>query len=140
MTVEDLGRSKVVSRMTIEELKAEFAKYLADSIDYYSTEEPLTDRKLLQIWLDCAEPREKKILELQKENEQLKQQIDKCLTCGEEMSDLERRATEWIRRQGYNEENLPNDEFVQMKEAYIAGALEQELRFVDCDETLPPWW
>jgi hypothetical protein len=64
-----------VSRMTIEELKAEFAKYLADSIDYYSTEEPLTDRKLLQIWLDCAEPREKKILELQKENEQLKQQI-----------------------------------------------------------------
>jgi hypothetical protein len=66
-----------VSRMTIEELKAEFAKYLADSIDYYSTEEPLTDRKLLQIWLDCAEPREKKILELQKENKQLKQQIDK---------------------------------------------------------------
>lgn len=126
--------------MTIEELKAEFAKYLADSVEYYSTDEPLTDRKLLQIWLDCAEPREKKILELQKENEQLKQQIDKCLTCREEMDDLERSATEWIRRQGYNEENLPNDEFVQMKDAYIAGALEQELRFVDCDETLPPWW
>lgn len=77
MTDEDLDGSKGVGRMTIEELKAEFAKYLADSIDYYSTEEPLTDRKLLQIWLDCAEPREKKILELQKENEQLKRQIDK---------------------------------------------------------------
>ena len=59
--------------MTNEELKAEFAKYLSDSIDYYSTKEPLTDRKLLQIWLDCAEPREKKILELTKENEQIKQ-------------------------------------------------------------------
>ena len=125
--------------MTIEELKAEFAKYLADSIDYYSTEEPLTDRKLLQIWLDCAEPREKKILELQKENEQLKQQIDRCLSCREEMDDLERRATEWIRRQGYNEENLPNDEFVQMKDAYTAGALEHELRFVDYNETFPYW-
>lgn len=68
------------------------------------------------------------------------QELDKCLPCREEMDNLERRATEWIRRQGYNEENLPNDEFVQMKYAYIAGALEQQLRFVDCDETLPPWW
>lgn len=63
-------------KIMIEELKAEFAKYLYDSIDYYS-KEPLTERKLLQIWLDCAEPREKKIIELTKENKLLKQQIEK---------------------------------------------------------------
>lgn len=61
--------------MTIEELKDEFARYLyIDSVDYYS-KEPLTERKLLQIWLDCAEPREKKIQNLEKENEQLKENI-----------------------------------------------------------------
>lgn len=30
-------------------------------------------------------------------------------------------AVEWIRSQGWNEENLPSDEFAQMLQAYIAG-------------------
>lgn len=47
--------------MTKEELKKEFEKYLKDSSDYYDPREPLTERKLLQMWLDCAEPREKQI-------------------------------------------------------------------------------
>lgn len=51
--------------MTKEELKKEFEKYLKDSADYYDPREPLTERKLLQMWLDCAEPREKRIAELE---------------------------------------------------------------------------
>lgn len=50
--------------MTKEELEKEFEKYLKDSSDYYDPREPLTERKLLQMWLDCAEPREKQIAEL----------------------------------------------------------------------------
>jgi len=50
--------------MTKDELKKEFEKYLKDSSDYYDPREPLTERKLLQMWLDCAEPREKRIEEL----------------------------------------------------------------------------
>lgn len=51
--------------MTKEELKKEFEKYLKDSADYYDPREPFTDRKLLQLWLDCAEPREKRIADLE---------------------------------------------------------------------------
>lgn len=38
------------------------------------------------------------------------------------MTELKDKATEWIRNQGWSEENLPNDEYIQMCEAYIAGA------------------
>ena len=51
--------------MNEEKLKKEFEKYLKDSSDYYDPREPLTERKLLQMWLDCAEPREKRIAELE---------------------------------------------------------------------------
>ena len=57
--------------MTKDELKQEFEKYLKDSTDYYDPREPLTERKLLQMWLDCAEPREKRIAELKAYNEKL---------------------------------------------------------------------
>ena len=62
---------------SVTELKDEFQKYLNDSRDYYSDKEPITDRKLLQLWLDCAEPREKRIQELEKENNLLKEQMKK---------------------------------------------------------------
>ena len=45
-----------------------------------------------------------------------------------EFEDLEKRANEWIKSQGYNEENLPNDEYVQMKDAFIAGARDYQYR------------
>ena len=38
--------------------------------------------------------------------------------------EIKEKATEWIRSQGWSEENLPNDEYVQMCDAYIAGAKE----------------
>ena len=65
---------------------------------------------------------------------------DKCLSCEDEateLKDLEKRANEWIRSQGYNEENLPNDEYVQMKDAFIAGARDYRYRSVVCESTLP---
>ena len=86
--------------MAKEELKKEFEKYLKDSSDYYDPREPLTERKLLQLWLDCAEPRDKRIAELEaqiegKETEfqyfsnsykikitNLKAQIEKMKCCG----------------------------------------------------------
>lgn len=43
-----------------------------------------------------------------------------------EDEELENKATEWIRSQGWSEENLPNDEYVQMYDAYIAGAKENQ--------------
>lgn len=61
---------------SVTELKDEFQKYMSASCDYYSEDEPITNRKLLQLWLDCANPREKKIQELEKENEKLKEQIE----------------------------------------------------------------
>lgn len=33
----------------------------------------------------------------------------------------EEMAVNWIRSQGWNEENLPSDELLQMKKAYLAG-------------------
>ena len=33
----------------------------------------------------------------------------------------EEMAVDWIRSQGWNEENLPSDEFLQMKKAFLAG-------------------
>ena len=53
-----------------------------------------------------------------------------------ELEDLEKRANEWIKSQGYNEENLPNDEYVQMKDAFIAGARDYRYRSVVCESTL----
>ena len=67
----------------VDDLRDEFEKYLNDSRDYYSDKEPITDRKLLQLWLDCAEPRERRIKELEKENEKLKELIEKLLWKGE---------------------------------------------------------
>ena len=62
-----------------------------------------------------------------------------CQSCIDEIRDdldlideLEKRANEWIRSQGYNEENLPNDEYVQMKDAFIAGARDYQYRSVFC--------
>lgn len=40
--------------------------------------------------------------------------------------ELVKKATEWIRSQGWSEENLPNDEYVQMCDAYVAGAKENQ--------------
>ena len=93
--------------MTKEELKQQFYKYIKDHEDYFDPREPWTERIILQIWLDCAEPREKQIAELEdklanadyqlegrdleikeleKENTELKeliekyrQAVDKCL-------------------------------------------------------------
>ena len=62
-----------------------------------------------------------------------------CQSCIDEIRDdldlideLEKRANEWIRSQGYNEENLPNDEYVQMKDAFIAGARDYQYRSIVC--------
>ena len=62
-----------------------------------------------------------------------------CQSCIDEIRDdldlideLEKRANEWIRSQGYNEENLPNDEYVQMKDAFIAGARDYQYRSIIC--------
>ncbi|MBR1536020.1 MAG: hypothetical protein IJ630_03685, partial [Treponema sp.] len=38
--------------------------------------------------------------------------------------ELEDKATDWIRSQGWSEENLPSDEYMQMRTAYVAGAKE----------------
>ena len=70
-------------RCKLLKLRDEFKKYLNDSRDYYSDKEPMTDRKLLQLWLDCAEPRERRIQELEKENEKLRELIEKLLWKGE---------------------------------------------------------
>ena len=51
--------------MTKEELKQQFYKYIKDHEDYFDPREPWTERIILQIWLDCAEPREKRIAELE---------------------------------------------------------------------------
>ena len=64
---------------SVTELKDEFQKYMSASSDYYSEDEPITNRKLLQLWLDCAEPRERIIKELEKENEKLRELIEKLL-------------------------------------------------------------
>ena len=62
-----------------------------------------------------------------------------CQSCIDEIRDdldlideLEKHANEWIRSQGYNEENLPNDEYIQMKDAFIAGARDYRYRSVVC--------
>lgn len=76
--------------MTKESLEKEFHKYLKDSSDYYDPREPLTERKLLQMWLDCAEPREKRI-------EELKAQIDKmkcCFNCKHSRTEYEHCKTD----------------------------------------------
>ena len=67
----------------MSELKDEFQRYMSESGDYYSEDEPITDRKLLQLWLDCAAPRERRIQELEKENEKLRELIEKLLWKGE---------------------------------------------------------
>lgn len=46
------------------------------------------------------------------------------------MTELKEKATEWIRSQGWSEENLPNDEYIQMCDAYIAGAKELENEYI----------
>ena len=63
----------------MSKLKDEFYRYMSESGDYYSEDEPITDRKLLQLWLDCAAPRERRIQELEKENEKLRELIEKLL-------------------------------------------------------------
>ena len=62
-----------------------------------------------------------------------------CQSCIDEIRDdldlideLEKHANEWIRSQGYNEENLPNDEYTQMKDAFIAGARYYRYRSIIC--------
>ena len=53
--------------MTKEELKQQFYKYIKDHEDYFDPREPWTERIILQIWLDCAEPREKRIADLEEQ-------------------------------------------------------------------------
>lgn len=67
--------------MTNEELKQQFYKYIKDHEDYFDPREPWTERIILQIWLDCAEPREKRIAELVKENAEYKELFGGCSTC-----------------------------------------------------------
>ena len=67
--------------MNKEEFEKDFYKYLKDSSDYYDPREPLTERKLLQMWLDCAEPREKRIAELEAQIEKMKN----CKNCANYM-------------------------------------------------------
>ena len=67
----------------MSKLKDEFYRYMSESGDYYSEDELITDRKLLQLWLDCAAPRERRIQELEKENEKLRELIEKLLWKGE---------------------------------------------------------
>lgn len=68
-----IDESKYIIKLVIKDkLKSEFEKYLKDSADYYDPREPLTKRKLLQMWLDCGEPREKRISDLEKENAELR--------------------------------------------------------------------
>lgn len=38
--------------------------------------------------------------------------------------DVKDMATKWIRSQGWSEESLPSDEYIQMCDAYVAGAME----------------
>lgn len=59
-------------------------------------------------------------------------QSESCAEESKELEDLEKRANEWIKSQGYNEENLPNDEYVQMKDAFIAGARDYQYMSVVC--------
>ena len=47
--------------------------------------------------------------------------------------ELENKATEWIRSQGWSEENLPNDEYIQMCDAYVAGAKENGVIWHDLE-------
>lgn len=68
---------------SVTELKDEFQKYMSASCDYYSEDELIINRKLLQLLSDFANHREKKIQELEKENEKLKQLIEKLLWKGE---------------------------------------------------------
>ena len=35
--------------------------------------------------------------------------------------EIEAEANEWIRSQGWSEETLPSDEYIQMVSAYVAG-------------------
>ena len=91
--------------MTKEELKKEFEKYLKDSSDYYDPREPLTERKLLQMWLDCAEPREKRIAELEREIKRLEKELAftdhdrehnyyEWLDCNKKVEELEKENAE----------------------------------------------
>ena len=43
--------------------KEDFDKYMKDSEDYYDNREPMTDRKLYQLWKDGAEYGYKKAME-----------------------------------------------------------------------------
>lgn len=47
------------------------------------------------------------------------------------MSEVTSKATHWIRQQGYNEENLPGDEYRQMLQAYEAGYREREKEHIE---------
>ena len=69
--------------MTKEELKQQFYKYIKDHEDYFDPREPWTERIILQIWFDCAEPREKQIhidaeqiRALQKQNGELTDKVN----------------------------------------------------------------
>ena len=44
--------------------------------------------------------------------------------------EIEDKATDWIRAQRWNEENLPSDEYLQMQAAYKAG-FEEGSRIAD---------
>ena len=66
--------------MTKEELKQQFYKYIKDHEDYFDPREPWTERIILQIWLDCAEPREKRIAELEAQIEKMQN----CRNCKNE--------------------------------------------------------
>ena len=52
--------------------------------------------------------------------------------------ELKQKAEEYIKKLGYTEENLPNDEHRQMLDAYIAGATENGVQWHEvADGDLP---
>jgi len=73
--------------MTKEELKQQFYKYIKDHEDYFDPREPWTERIILQIWLDCAEPREKRIAELTEQNTSLLTSVENLNKSVQELED-----------------------------------------------------
>ena len=96
--------------MIKEELEKDFYKYLKDSSDYYDPREPLTDRKLLQMWLDCAEPREKRIADLEEQNKELILKISRLESACDAYNYSQRTYQEEIKELKAENEQIKNSD------------------------------
>lgn len=65
--------------------KDDFEKYMKDSEDYYDSREPMTERKLYQLWKDGAE------FGYNKASEQLKEVVETC----NHWQEVAEKANEW---------------------------------------------